>query len=415
MILRKGVHAQEGFVLPTAIALIFIVLMISFALIQSVDVQTHQTGREVGGEAAFNLAETVLDAEADQLRTAWPSSSPGWAVCTQSSAPAPGCPGTALNANMSAAYGGISMTGATWKAQIVDDVGSGGASYYDDTMAATAPSWDSNADNTLWIRAQATVNGQTKAVTGQVLRQVQTISLPHNTVTAGSVFTSNNGNKVIIQSQDPASGLTGPVALRCGDSTTVPVYQSSCAGWDPTHGQLNPAGNFQPGYVDPGTGSQTLNAATLAQIKATAIANGTYYPAGTCPPGGQAGIVYVENADCTYQHVTFNSLAAPGAMVFASGSLFFNGNVNFYGIIYMANGQGATPTSLPCVSPSPSTPVFTVHGGGTLDGSVFVDKCGAVDAGDSAYNIQFDPNAFGGLRAYATPALAKNTFRQLAG
>jgi hypothetical protein len=209
--------------------------------------------------------------------------------------------------------------------------------------------------------------------------------------------------------------LTGPVALRCGSAATTPSYQSYCAGWDPTHGQLNPASNFQPGYVDPGAGYQTLTPAVLQQLRATAIANGTYYPTGTCPPAGQAGIVFVENADCTYQHVDFNTLAAPGAMIFAAGTLLFNGNVNFYGIIYMADGQGANPTSLPCTSPSPAGPVFSVHGGGTLDGAVFVDKCGAVDAGDSAYNIQFDPNAFSGMRAYATPALAKNTFRQLPG
>jgi hypothetical protein len=34
-----------------------------------------------------------------------------------------------------------------------------------------------------------------------------------------------------------------------------------------------------------------------------------------------------------------------------------------------------------------------------------------VDAGDKAFDIDYDTNAFKSARAYATPALAKNTFR----
>jgi hypothetical protein len=295
---------------------------------------------------------------------------------------------------------------------VIDDTGSGGSNYYDDTLAGSAPAYDSNGDNTLWVRAQATINGQTRAVVAQMVRQVQTVALPQNVITAGSTYTSNNGNKVIIQSQDPSSGTSGPVALRCGTSTTQPAYQSSCAGWDPKQGQLNPASNYQTGYVDPNGGYSTLSPTTLQQIKQTAIANGTYYPAGTCPPAGQSGVVYVENADCTYQTTTFNSATSPGALVFAAGTLTFNGNVNFYGIVYMANGQG-TDTGQ-CTPADTNGPVFEVHGTGSLYGAVFVDKCGSVDAGSSAYNIQFSANAFGGLRSYATPGLAKNTFRILA-
>jgi hypothetical protein len=42
---------------------------------------------------------------------------------------------------------------------------------------------------------------------------------------------------------------------------------------------------------------------------------------------------------------------------------------------------------------------------------LFVDKCGTVDAGSSAYNLVYDTKAFGGVTTFATPSLAQNTFR----
>jgi hypothetical protein len=153
----------------------------------------------------------------------------------------------------------------------------------------------------------------------------------------------------------------------------------------------------------------------LDALRKTAQANGTYYPPGQCPPAGQAGVVFVESSDCVYlSNSTWNSATAPGALIFASGTVQFNGTLNFYGVVYMANGQGNSPTSGPCTPPLENGPVFEVHGTGTVFGAIFVDKCGIVDAGSSAFNIQYDSNAFSGVTAYATPALARNTFRIVA-
>jgi hypothetical protein len=153
----------------------------------------------------------------------------------------------------------------------------------------------------------------------------------------------------------------------------------------------------------------------MQALKATAVANGTYYN-GICPPAGQAGVVYVENANCTYNsNSTWDSDAAPGMLIFASGTVYFSGTLNFYGIIYMADTQGVagpcTSTALQQDYTKNNGPVFTVHGTGTLYGALFVGNCGVVDAGSSAFNIQFDSNAFNGALAYQTPALAKNTFQ----
>jgi Tfp pilus assembly protein PilX len=408
--LRRDRH-EDGFALVSAVIVLLLTSLIGLAILQTVNAQTHLTGHEVAGEAAFNLAESAVDAEALQLEQTWPGSSVTAypATCNQASSPVTGCSGTTFTSSYAAAYSGPSYASPAWTLQVIDDTG--GASYYSDSLAASATTWDSNADGRLWVRAQATIWGQKRIVVAQVVRQSNIVALPENLITAGGVYTSNSGNKIIIEGKDSTSGLTGLVAVRC--SATVVTYGSSCLGWNAAKGQLDPGSDYQASYVDPNGGYSTLTATQLASLKQTAIAAGTYYATGTCPPAGIAGVVYVENADCVYQaNTVWNSNAAPGALIFGSGTVTFNGTLNFYGIVYMANGQGLTPTRGPCTPAElGSRPVFTVHGGGNMYGGVFVDKCGMVDAGDQKLDINFDSAAFSGIRAIATPELAKNTFR----
>jgi Tfp pilus assembly protein PilX len=395
-----------------AIMVLLITSLVTLAILQTVNAQTHLTGHEVAGEASFNLAESALDAESLQLEQAWPGSSAAAypASCNQASAAATGCPGSAFTSSYSATYAGASFSSPVWTLQVIDDTG--GASYYSDSLAVSPTTWDSNGDGRLWVRAQATIWGQQRIVVSQVVRQSNIVTLPQNLITAGGVYTSNSGNKVIIEGKDPTSGLTGLVAVRCSASTVN--YGSACLGWNASHGQLDPASDYQANYVDPNGGYSTLTATQLDALKQTAIAAGTYFPAGTCPAAGLAGVVYVENANCVFQaNTVWNSNAAPGALIFARGTVEFNGTLNFYGIVYMANGQGSVPPGGGACTAAElgSTPVFTVHGGGNMYGGVFVDKCGMVDAGDQKFDLNFDSAAFSGIRAIATPELAKNTFR----
>jgi hypothetical protein len=409
---RQEVRDEGGFVLATAIAVLSVVLLLGLAALQTVDVQSHQTSHEAAGEAAFNLAESALEAETFQLQLSWPSAGPGWPVCTQSSAPAVGCPGTSLTSSFGSAYSGTLFGNPVWKVQVLDPPT--GQNYYSDSLLGTAPAYDLNHGSRLWVRAEATIQGQRRILVAEVVRQSAVVALPHNAITAGGVYTSNRGNKVIIESRDPNSGLTGSVALRCGASNTTPVYGNTCAGWDPNKGQLDPAGNYQAGYVDPGGGYSTLSSDALQLLKATAIANNTYYAVGQCPPAGQTGVVYVENANCSYTgNTTWNSSALPGALIFANGSVSFNGTVNFYGVIYMANTLDAPPSAGACTSAylQQDGTILTVHGNGTIFGSLFVDKCGMVNAGSSAFNIEYDSKVFSAFAAYESPVMAKNTFQ----
>jgi hypothetical protein len=45
------------------------------------------------------------------------------------------------------------------------------------------------------------------------------------------------------------------------------------------------------------------------------------------------------------------------------------------------------------------------------NGAIFVDKCGTIDAGSDKFDVVYDSSASGSFQAFATPTLAKNTFR----
>jgi Tfp pilus assembly protein PilX len=423
MSLRQKLHEETGSALIAAVIILVIILGLGGAVLFTANVETHQTGTEASGEAAFNVAEGALDAEADLLQQSWPSSPTS--ACNQASTPGSFCPGTSLTDSLATPYAGHWFTGAQWTVQIVDDSNGESPDYYTDSAASSAPSFDSDGghpDNKVWIRAQAIVGGQKRIVVAEMVRQVVGATLAHNVITAGGAYTSNRGNKIIVESKDTGSGFSGQIAVRCGTVAYTPTYGDPCAGWDPDKGQLDPANNYQAGDVDQ---SGSLSPGELAQLKQTAQANRTYYN-GVCPTNLD-GIVYVDNppgGNCTYNGgnwpsgTTFGPNGAtsgsPGALIFGSGTLYFNGNINYYGVVYMVNAQGATPSGGLCTTTqlaAENEPVFEVHGNASLWGSVFVDKCGQVDAGDSAGNINYISSSFSGLSAYAAPELAKNTFQ----
>jgi hypothetical protein len=389
--------------------------------IQAADVQSHQTAHERAGEAGFNVAESALDAENTALAPAWPArSTSAWAVCTQASTTSSTCPQGGISTGYSTTYAGSVYKSPTWSVQLIDDNVSGvaDANYYSDSILTNGglAHYDSNGDGKLWIRASATIAGQTRTVVSLVTRQSFVVDLPQNVLTSGGVTTSNNGNKIIIEAKDPSSGLTGTLDVRCGNSSTTPSRGSSCAGWDASHGQLDPAGAYATGYIDPTTPYQTLSNGEIEALRESAASSGTYYAAGTCPTEFTTGVLFIENANCSYTgNGNWNSDAAPGAIVVASGTLTVTGGVAFYGVIYMADGQGSVPSSPPCTS-SQQNAVFVVQGSASIHGGLFIDKCGTATVGSSGnanLNLQYDTTAFGGLRAYSTPSLALSTFRVL--
>jgi competence protein ComGC len=410
---------DRGFVLITAISVLLIIAMLGLALMATVNVQTSQTGYETRGEAAFNLAESALKAEVYQLQMSWPGTSAVPTPCNQSSLQQVGCEGVALTSGLQSAYAGPAYGGAHWSVQVLDDV-NGTEYHYSESLVGTAPSWDSNVDGRVWVRARATVRGQTRVLVEQVVRQDTVLTLPDNTVTAGAIFTENNGNKVIIQARDSNSGLTGNVEVRCQlpPADTGPTQgQGNCLGWDANHGQLSPPDASGTNYVDSSKTDQTLSPAELYALKETAIVNGTYFAPNTsqgpCPPAGTPGIVYVEDSTTCSAYNSkdvWNTPTSPGVLVVAQGPLTFTGNEVFNGVIYMANQPLPNPPTYPCPASGQNT-VLTVDGNAAVNGAVFVDGCGVVATGQSATNVTFDSRALFALEAVETATPAQNTFQ----
>jgi hypothetical protein len=396
-------------VLNTAMIVLAVFVTLSLAVVAIVDVQTNQSGRERSGEAAFEVASSALQAEAYQLQLAWPVNAAGaLPPCNQSSAQVVGCEGTALTQEL-AATPGPDYAHATWSARVLDDDPSAPTYYSPALLGGVA--WDANGDQRMWVWATATTNGQTRTVVEQVMRRLTTVALPENLVTANAVYTSNDGNKVIMEASDPASGVTGTVDVRC--TASAPAYgQGNCLGWDGGKGQLDPGGTagYTSGYVSPTGTSSTLTPAQLQALTSTAQANGTLYSG--CPPDPTSGIVVVTGAvACSYTNSTtpvppWNSPSAPGALIFLNGSVTFGGAERFYGVLYMANESGPPP---PCSLSGPT--LATVHGGAQLYGAVFADGCGVINAGDSANNLNFSLAGLGGLRSDQAATPVQGTFQ----
>jgi Tfp pilus assembly protein PilX len=414
----SAVTQESGSALIAGIIVLMVIMLLGSAAIQAADVQSHQTAHERAGEAAFDLASSALDAESTLLGQAWPSSSAtAWPVCTQASTMSSTCPKGGITSGYSTTYAGSIYTSPAWSVQLVDDNVSAvaDANYYSDSILTNAglAHYDANGDNRLWLRASATIAGQTRTVVSLVTRQSFVVDLPQNVITSGGVTTSNNGNKVIIEAKDPVSGLSGTVDVRCNPSGGSPSYRDPCAGWDPKHGQLDPANNYTLNYVDPIVSYQTLSNGEIEALRQSAQYSGTYYSAGTCPTFGTAGVLFIENANCSYtSNASWGSDTNPVALIVASGTLSINAS-QIYGIIYMVNGQGSIPASGRVCSATQQNSVITIGGSGAIHGGLFIDRCGTATVGDSGFDIDYDTAVFNGFRTYSAPSLALSTFRVL--
>jgi Tfp pilus assembly protein PilX len=437
MRLKRRMRDESGSVLVTALILMIVAFGLGYAALAATDVQTHQTGYETAGEAAFNLAESALDAQARLLQLNWPGTTASTATCNQSSPSSSTCPGTAVTNSFSSTYAGHEYSNPTWSTQI------GGAcptssqtcaslgespSYYSDPIPATAMGCDCYSANAVWVRAQATVLGQTRVVVGETERQGVVVPLPDTTITAGGVNTSNRGNKVIIEQHD-AAGLVsaGTIDLTCGTTTTQPSYQSGCAGWDPSKNQADPGtqgtGGYQTGYTDP-NGYSVLSASELMSLEnaATTVSgcpsswNGLIYI-----PNLSSGCQVADNGSGCSKSSAPSSGATPGMVIVGNAggnTLHVGANTCYFGVIYMVNTGGATPSGGGTCSTSQSNAPLTLDANSVVYGALFADNCGLITVGQASGNtatVYFDSLALSAATAYDTPVLAKNTFRILPG
>jgi Tfp pilus assembly protein PilX len=412
--MTRRMDAQEGSALVIAMFAVAVMLMIGLATYSFVDAQQSQATREHVGESSFRLANAALNAQMFQLGTTWPSTSalayPS--SCTSGAAAGPPCANAAA---LSSSFTGVEYASGTcpggvtngWRTTVRDN-GGGATSYYNPAVVPTQPSWDANADGSVWVRAEGTARCRTRATVALVRLSRVPLPFPNNVITANWISLRNLGRKVIVDtlgryaqppSVRPPNDLAqaGGVAARC-DPASAPT---PCVSYDASKGQISPDTTKIGGSGN----ATTLTDDQIEGLRLQAKTNQppTYYGPSTtpCPPSLTGQLVFVEDLSGCPQYNGGNSKNSPGVLVFLRGTLTLTGNGVFYGIVYAGNKQG-----------SPGA-VVSLNGTSAIQGSVVVDGPGGVVAGSSGTNIVFDKRAFSLLQTLANATMVPNTWRQL--
>jgi len=398
MHLRSRLADARGSALIPALLITAILLGFGMASLSLVDGEQRDSRRERERESSFQLAEGVLNAEIYRLSTRWPGkeSAPYPSECTATSTHAD-CPGgTTLQANFSSP----DYTRPTsWKVQVRDNADGAQKNFYSESLINGSSTYnDANGDNFLWVRAEADVAGRKRVLVALVEAENVTLNFPNATLVAGKFEVSNNGNKVMIDTNGVNNEWTpGDIIVRCA------LTDPNCAKWNQGKGQIEPAtirsNPDQPKAVSP---------EALDQLRARAKAEGNYYTG--CAPSlqgvnGPGGMVFMENAEgCHFNgNQVYNSPTKPGYVVIANGTPTLNGNAEFYGVIYHANESESNAM------------LINMKGNISIFGSIVIDGAGGLSAGSSKVNLVYNPNAFAGLQAFGTAGLVQNTFREVDG
>lgn len=419
--MRCHLAAERGSALVTALLLTMIMLTVGLAGLAQVDVQQEQSGAERIGETAFNVGEGALGAQIFPLAQRWPGpgaptapSSAGliFGLCTEASSSS-NCPSAQTIAELFVSPDVESLT--AWRTEVRDNnngalttctgTGASPTMFYSDAFTAGQPPYDCNADGRLWVRAQATVRGRTRAMVALVQAERINHQLPRAALLAGRMEISNAGNKGIIDARAGTALNTG-ILLRC----QAPDSASRCAGhqgtldrlWSPGAPHLQTQLNgTKPrlGYAE----APALAPDALAELERAAITNGTWYANCPADPAQLAGeIVWVETCNKSYTgNTTINSPQAPGALIIEKGTIEFKGNIAFHGLLYHAN-----------VAPSSSENLVRLSGNNGVTGAVFVEGDGGFYIQGSAY-LKVEGRPFDALRSYGSAGIIQNTWREI--
>jgi Tfp pilus assembly protein PilX len=472
VLLSTRARTEDGYALVIALVVMILMLAAGLAALSLADTQTRSTRKQRERETALNLAEAGLYSQAFILASpaTVASPSPGWpakgiraypactlasngtvgAVLTGSSytsaqMAAAQCPSDALLTNLAKTNGvpaGFSTpdtaANVSWTSKVQDNVGPAGTGLsgdYQDVITAlangvTVPSWDSNGDKKVWVRASATVRGHTRTVVGLMQVDLVQIGIPRTAVISGSVATGPAGNHPYI---DVGSST---VQVRC---PTVNGTDDTCADYELGSNNKVSTISGSPSIIGGFSGPVIPDTSTLLQ---RALADGTYYPG--CPPqiGGKddlrGAVVWVDDCQrsygngslysdtCTIPGISGNqncinqvgsNSPTYGILVWRHKTLEFNSNVNFFGVIYHLNSDGCGPgvTAVGCPAPDSNGQEYmvTIQGGAAVYGIVDVDGNGGFLAGSTQGAFTYDPNAANNITGYGTTGLVQNSWREL--
>jgi Tfp pilus assembly protein PilX len=409
-------RGEQGFALISAIVLLTVIIGLGFGLLLLTDSQQKAAGSEQASESAFNVAEAALNAQITQVSRAWPStsSSPeqpyGKEGCTAvSSTSTNGCPavgsmnvgypaaGTKTCAGVKDAWGSASSN--QWTTYVRDDEPGKNVSFFNSAEEKGQLPYDANKDNKLWIRSIGISQCRIVSLAALVSRQEIPLNFPRAVMSANWFTTGNNGKgkEIIVEGESKESGLPGEVFMRCEGFAKVEECEKYREG-QIGHAKVNPP---------PGAPSPTLTAIQLAAFRQSAEAEGTYYAAGTCPPGNAvpAGKPAYVQGPCNLSagaQTVINSKEHPGFLIIVNGTLSLGGGSEFWGTVYAVNEQAS------------SNVIVKVGGSANLRGEIIVDGQGGIEAGENhSRNIEYDPRSAAEEKIYAGATPTRNSFRVL--
>ncbi len=397
----KRLRDESGNALVVSIALMTVMLTFGAATMATVNTQQAQGGRERVAESRFNVTEAVLNAQAFQLARSWPA-----VPKVGAPTPFPQCTGVVGGAapadkrcpdptQLSAAFSGQDFTGATWTTIVRDNDGAN-ATYYDDAVTPSAPAYDSNKDDRLWVRARATLGTKSRTIVALVRLGRQPVNFPQKAAVAGKVAVGANGRGTVLDSKGDAAEPVG-IAVRCDATQTTCVSPNMT---DPKRKQLVGAVSSYPA-------SNVLDDATIATMEAQADLTGTHYA--SCPaslPSTGGLIVVIDSGPCTYTGGTtvFNA-ADPGVLIVKSGSIQFGGSSVVNGTIYALNAS----------TPQSSGWLVTISGRAQVNGAIFIDGPGGLYIQDMAAKLTYRTPTIEPPPATGTGTVVRSTWRELPG
>ena len=388
---------ETGSTLIAAVMIVLAMMGLGLGLLSASDGQSRVTARERTRESAFNLAEAALNAHALELTRGWVSTplagcTPG---ATDTRCPEPAGVGGGYTTKD---YGTACVSEPTkpaWETSVRDNFA--GEQYWRPGVMSQ-PTYDFNRDGSVWLRANATSKCHTISMVTLVSQNQVPITFPSSVVTANWFETSNQGRKVIVDTRGSAA-QPSPITVRCAGLTTP-----QCLKYPADKGQVQP-----PAVRTDGTApALTLSDSQLSSLYDQAKAAGTLFDVGDpCPTSASqlasrnGAPVYVKGyCDISVTgNTSINSAASPGALIVESGTLRLNGNIQFYGLVYMVNKQNSSGSLL------------QIHGTATVHGAVSIDGAGGLTAGASKANLIYDPRASTLLKGAAGANANKNTFR----
>jgi hypothetical protein len=404
----RRLRNERGTVLATTMILMSLMTMGGLATYSFVDAQTVESGRERVRETSFNVGEGLLGSQVFILSRGWPGTTASqFPTSCANGSTNDKCPDGAA---LVSAFGGPDVAkGVTWETRVLDnclDFNCGSApatgtdrcsdarldapySYNDATMLAAPVTYDSNADCRLWVRAQASIGGRKRTFVGLVRVEQLTEQFPQNVITAGKVGTSNQGNKVLVDTKGSAAQASA-VAVRCPSSQGAACIDT---GKDV---QISPR-NIQYDYPN----QSALAPEAMERLRERAKSLGTYYSSATgCPSTLTGSLVFIETGSivCTSNSM-INSPTNPGMLVIATGTAYI-GN-EFYGLLHMGNLQNSTGW------------VVTIGGNGLIQGAISVDGPGGVLVGADKQNVVFAPGVFAKVVSYGNAGIIQNTWREI--